>query len=184
MMARPASSSEIASNCPGEIESRLELDLKALLERFPREGRLEWIGLRPAYRAAVETPTSARAVQEHGLVGDHSGLSAGGKRQVTLVQWEHLEVIARLTGREHIAPGLLRRNLAISGINLLALRDREFQIGEVVLRGTGPCAPCSRMELALGQGGLNAMRGHGGITARVLRSGVINIGDRVSVAKK
>jgi MOSC domain-containing protein YiiM len=66
-----------------------------------------------------------------------------------------------------------------SGINLLALKDQQFQIGEVLFQGTGICAPCSRMEETLGNGGYNAVRGHGGITAKVLKVGTISIGDSV-----
>jgi MOSC domain-containing protein YiiM len=83
-------------------------------------------------------------------------------------------------GRDSVNPALSRRNLVVSGINLLALADREFLIGTVVLRGSGRCAPCSRMEEALGTGGFNAMRGHGGITALVVRGGIVRIGDPVS----
>jgi MOSC domain-containing protein YiiM len=67
----------------------------------------------------------------------------------------------------------------VSGINLLALKDRRFQIGEVLLEGTGYCHPCSKMERNLGEGGYNAMRGHGGLTAKILRGGTIRLGDTV-----
>ncbi len=75
----------------------------------------------------------------------------------------------------------MRRNLVIGGINLLALKNEKFSIGECVLKGTGLCHPCSRMEEALGTGGYNAMRGHGGITAIVIRGGTIALGDSVTL---
>jgi MOSC domain-containing protein YiiM len=98
---------------------------------------------------------------------------------VTLIQREHLNVIAGLLRRDGISPELTRRNLVVSGVNLLALKGERFRVGEVLLEGTGPCEPCSRMEENLGPGGYNAMRGHGGITARVLEGGVLRIGDTV-----
>ncbi len=88
-------------------------------------------------------------------------------------------MIASICGRASVLPEELRRNLVVSGINLLALKDRQFWIGNVLLEGTGICAPCSRMEATLGSGGYNAMRGHGGITARIIRTGTIALGDQM-----
>ena len=153
--------------------------LRRLTDSFPRDGRLEWIGLRREPRGAVVAVTQAEAVTQRGLTGDHRSRRAGSARQVTLIQREHLDVMAMLLGRENIAPELLRRNLAISGINVLALKDQVFSIGDVILEGTGPCEPCSRMEANLGEGGYNAMRGHGGITARILAGGVLRVGEVV-----
>jgi MOSC domain-containing protein YiiM len=154
--------------------------VKELLGVIPRAGQLEWIGLRTAYRAPVRIVSSVAAEAGRGLRGDRYAESPGTRRQVTLIQAEHLPLIAALTGRAVVPPEWLRRNLVISGINLLALKDRTFRIGTIILEGTGLCHPCSRMEEVLGAGGYNVMRGHGGITARVVLGGEIRIGDAVT----
>jgi len=124
----------------------------------------------------VET---ASISEDGGLVGDR-GVSA--RRAVTLIQAEHLHVLASLLGLERpVDPQRLRRNLVVSGINLLALRRRRFRIGMVELEGVAPCAPCSKMEAELGPGGWNAMRGHGGLYASVIEGGNIAVGDTVKV---
>ena len=151
---------------------------------FPRPGRVEWIGIRPEKRAPVQAVPAVTVRQNKGLAGDHYG-GTSGTRDVTLIQAEHLPVIAALVGRDAVDPAELRRNLVVSGLNLLALKDHQVQIGEhpdaVVLLVTGQCHPCSKMETALGPGGYNAVRGHGGLTARVIRGGTIRVGDAVRV---
>ena len=96
---------------------------------------------------------------------------------MTLIQAEHILSVSSMVGMDAIDPALLRRNIVVKGLNLLALKDKKFSIGEVVLEYTGLCHPCSRMEENLGDGGYNAMRGHGGITARIIEGGVICLND-------
>lgn len=96
-----------------------------------------------------------------------------------MIQHEHLSVVAALLSRDEVRPDEVRRNLVVSGINLIALKNQAFRIGDAILEGSGPCVPCSRMTEVLGPGGYNAMRGHGGITVRVLEAGTIRVGDEV-----
>jgi MOSC domain-containing protein YiiM len=96
-----------------------------------------------------------------------------------LIQHEHLPVIAQLARVDRVDPVALRRNLVISGINLLGLKNARLQVGDAILEITGLCHPCSRMEDAIGPGGYAAMRGHGGMTARILTGGALRVGDAV-----
>lgn len=151
--------------------------MRELMERNARAGRLVGIGLRPARREDV-VMIEAAEVALSGLVGDRR--ARPGKRAVTLIQAEHLPVIASLLGLERVEPAALRRNLVVEGINLLGLRARRFRLGGAVLEGSGLCAPCSRMEETLGPGGYAAVRGHGGITASVVEPGRVALGDALT----
>lgn len=154
-----------------------------LLATLPQEGRLEWIGLRTVRRSPPQEVSEAEVITDRHLAGDHASPKPGGKRQVTLMQHEYLRAVAGFLGLpEPVAPGRLRRNLVVSGLNLLALKGRRIQIGEdVILDITGECHPCSRMEEELGPGGYNAMRGHGGLTAHIAQGGRLRVGDVVRV---
>ena len=92
-------------------------------------------------------------------------------------------MIARLAQVQAVDAVGLRRNLVISGINLQALKNARLQVGAALLEIVGPCQPCSRMEEAIGPGGYAAMRGHGGMTARVISGGAIRVGDAVQPAR-
>lgn len=153
-----------------------------LLNSLPQIGRVEWIGLSAMRRGAINTVSEAVVRVGTGLERDHHNSTGRGKRQVTLIQWEHLAVVASLLGQSSVGPELLRRNIAVSGINLLALKNRRFQVGDALLEYTGQCHPCSRMEETFGPGGYNAVRGHGGITATVIEGGIVRVGDKVGSA--
>lgn len=154
--------------------------LHDLLQGLPQTGRLDWIGVRPARGEPMISLPEAEIRIGLGLEGDRFHGRPESKRQLTLIQAEHLPVIGSLLHRQRPEPELLRRNLVVSGLNLLALKGRRFHIGEVRLEMTGLCHPCSKMETLFGPGGYNAVRGHGGITARVIEGGRIRVGDAVA----
>lgn len=105
----------------------------------------------------------------------------GGRRQITLIQAEYLSVIASFLNKKSISPHELRRNIVVSGINLGILKGYDVGVRDTVIRITGDCAPCAKMEQTLGYGGFNAIRNHGGVTAIVRVGGLIRIGDEVEV---
>ena len=154
--------------------------LKELLSTNTFQGKVEWIGISSGPRSEIKTQDTVRIVTG-GVEGDHHCRpTRQSKRQVTLIQAEHIPVVEAILGRGKIDPALLRRNLVVSGINLAALKYQTFQIGTAVLEGSGNCPPCSRMEENLGPGGYAAMLAHGGITAVVVSEGVVSLGDVVS----
>jgi len=151
-------------------------------------GRVEAIVVRGSPRDAARRIERTQALAGIGLADDRLGQRGEAElstRQVTLIQAEHLAVIAQLARVAQVDPIGLRRNLVISGINLLALKNARLRIGEAaVLEIVGPCQPCSRMEEAIGPGGYAAMRGHGGMTARVIEGGPIALGDAVAAVQR
>jgi MOSC domain-containing protein YiiM len=152
--------------------------MKDLLNTFAKSGIVAWIGVRSERKKRMTVMETVSAIENVGLDGDRYQ-NIGGNRQVTLIQAEHLAAVAAFLGKETIDPALIRRNIVVEGINLLSLKGKQFKIGAAVLEYTGECHPCSRMEENLGAGGYNAMRGHGGITAKIINSGKISLGDHV-----
>jgi len=152
-----------------------------LKKHFPYKGKVEWIGVRSFQGSDVEQKSFINALTDHGLDGDKAGQRPGGKRQVTLIQAEYIDVIRSLMPEANLNLTDLRRNIAISGINLNALKDCTIQVGQAKLEITGFCHPCGKLEAQLGQGVFNALRGHGGLTAKVTDGGLIQVGDEIQV---
>jgi len=153
------------------------MQIKELMQHFSKPGIVAAISVRPERLAPPIVLDQVRAIESKGLEGDRS---KGGNRQVTLIQKEHITAVASFLGKESLDFTLTRRNILVEGINLLSLKGKQFHIGEAILEYSGECHPCSRMEEALGEGGYNAMRGHGGITARIIKTGLISNGDSVN----
>lgn len=145
-----------------------------------RAGVVEWLGVRPARLAPMVTSEVLILTPGQGVTGDHYASATQGTRQVTVIPAEHLSAIASFLGRDSVPPESLRRNVVVRGINLSALKGRRFRLGGALLEHSGECHPCSKMETLLGPGGYNAVRSHGGITARVLEGGEVRLGDPIA----
>lgn len=159
----------------------MPVNIKELFTTVSHPGRVDWISIRPQRNVPVEPVEQVTVSEQNGLLGDHYS-GQNGKRHITLIQAEHLPAIAAFVGLPEVDPSLLRRNMVVSGLNLLALKGQQFRLGtDVILEYTGECHPCSKMEAALGEGGYNALRGHGGITARVIQGGQVRVGDAVKL---
>jgi MOSC domain-containing protein YiiM len=114
----------------------------------------------------------------HAHTGTYSGTPGTG-RDVTLIASEAIEEVAKDHGIT-LAPGESRRNITTRGIDLNALVDREFRVGEVVLRGMRLCEPCDYLQEHTGKPRLTKALVHrGGLRADIIRGGVIRVGDEI-----
>ena len=144
------------------------------------EGLVDWIGVRPRRCEPLVAVPRALAVPDRGLEGDHRmHKSPGSGRQVTLIPAGFIDHIASQLGSETLHPSRLRRHIVISGINLDALRGQRFWVGEALLEASQLCHPCARIDDELGPGGVIAMCGYGGLCARIISSGDIEVGAAV-----
>ena len=60
------------------------------LRSIPQQGKVEWIGIRPERLLEVHSVSEVTANTDTGLEDDHFKKSSTGKRQVTLIQQEHM----------------------------------------------------------------------------------------------
>jgi MOSC domain-containing protein YiiM len=139
-----------------------------------------WIGVRPERKAPVQSRTEVYADREDGLTGDHP---TQPHRQLTLISQEAMEEVARILKIEKADPAKTRRNMLIEGLDLSLSSGDQLRIGGAIIEITGPCLPCERMNETFGHGGRLAMAEAGGLTARILLSGTIRVGDEVRVVK-
>jgi len=106
------------------------MELKELQNSFVKPGRVVYISVRPQRREPVKVLDQVIAQEAKGLEGDR--YRNPGNRQVTFIQAEHLKDMASFLGRPSVEPELTRRNIVVEGINLLALKGKQFSIGEAV----------------------------------------------------
>jgi MOSC domain-containing protein YiiM len=141
--------------------------------------------LAPSAAVPMIRVTEARAVPGKGLEGDRYfsqvgtfSNKPGPSREVTLIEIEALEALNR-DYQVEVEPGNARRNIVTRGIALNHLVGRDFQVGEVTLRGIRLCEPCSHLEGLTRLGVSRGLVHRGGLRAQVLTEGMIRAGDRL-----
>ena len=82
--------------------------MKDLLRIIPQKGKVEWIGVRSKKKEELLVVESVKVEKEIGLVGDHFKGSFSGKRQVTLIQQEHLNAVSIILGKKRIEPAYIQ----------------------------------------------------------------------------
>ena len=144
------------------------------------------VHIAPAGRAPIVSVGEIQAIAGVGLKGDRYfrktgsfSKTPGSGREVTLIEMEAVEALKR-EYQIAIDAAQARRNIVTQGIALNHLIDRQFAVGEVVLRGTRLCDPCSHLEKLTIKGVMRGLIHRGGLRADVVRGGIIRVGDVVS----
>jgi MOSC domain-containing protein YiiM len=131
----------------------------------------------PGNSPLVEVST-VECVAGRGLRGDRFfDFRDDYKGQVTFFPAEVFEKLSAHFGVHDKSAGTLRRNLIVSGVDLLSLIGREFEIQGVRFRGTQHCAPCEWMNVAFAPGAKQFLRDNAGLRARILSDGAITVGE-------
>ncbi len=134
-------------------------------------------GRAPGDHPLVEVPR-IDCVAGHGIRGDRFyDYRENYKGQITFFAAEVFEKLVRKFGRTSESPGVLRRNVIASGIDLNELIGEEFAVQGVRLRGTGHCKPCYWLDQAFAPGTEGFLEGNGGLRAAILTDGAINVGE-------
>ena len=115
-------------------------------------------------------------VAGHGLFGDRFfGFKENYKGQVTFLAAEVFVDVCRQLAVGGKSPGVTRRNIITRGVNLNSLIGQEFEVQGVRFAGVAECSPCHWMNEAIAPGAETALRGRGGLRARVLTDGWLRV---------
>jgi MOSC domain-containing protein YiiM len=150
------------------------------------QGVIEEIYVAPKGSAAMERVEEVRTIEGYGIEGDRycegTGFWTpyGDVCEVTLISSEDLNYIQNELGIS-VKNGEHRRNIVTRGINLNSLRRKRFRIGETILEYDRPRPPCRHVQDLTEPGMTRALKGRGGICARVVEGGVLRTQDAIEV---
>jgi MOSC domain-containing protein YiiM len=150
-------------------------------------GFVEGIFLAPTGGAQMKRVRAATVLEGCGLEGDRYCVGTGhwsrfGRVcEVTFISAEDLDNIEQESG-VGVKNGEHRRNVVTRGTNLKALRRGErFRVGEVAFEYRGPRSVCRHIEQLTEPGMTQALKGRGGICARVIENGTVRVGDVIEM---
>jgi MOSC domain-containing protein YiiM len=127
----------------------------------------------PGTNPVVEVE-QVECVAGQGLVGDrYFGEKTDFKGQVTFFALEVHRQLCEKFGQLATPPSVYRRNVITKGLDLNALIGKEFELQGVRFLGTEECKPCYWMDQAVAPGAEDAMKGRGGLRAKILTTGVL-----------
>ena len=150
-------------------------------------GFVEGIFLAPEGGADMTSVQAATALEGCGLEGDRycAGIGHwsrfGRVCEVTFIAAEDLDELERETGVS-VKTGEHRRNVVTRGISLKTLRrGQRFRVGEVAFEYRGPRSVCRYIERLTEPGMTQALKGRGGICAKVIGKGMVRVDDEIEV---
>jgi MOSC domain-containing protein YiiM len=113
-------------------------------------------------------------VAGRGLRGDrYFDREANHKGQITFFSLDVFDALRQAMKLPEAQPEATRRNAFVRGAELSDLIGREFEIQGVRFFGVEESKPCDWMNLALGPGAREWLKGRGGLRARILTDGVL-----------
>jgi MOSC domain-containing protein YiiM len=115
----------------------------------------------------------------HGIRGDRFfDYKDDYKGQVTFFSREVFDDLSFVLGLTTKSPGVLRRNVIVSGVDLNDLIGLEFELQGVQFYGSQHCKPCDWMNVAFGPGAERFLRDRkGGLRAKILTDGRLRLGE-------
>ena len=150
-------------------------------------GHVEHIHIARYETAPMQSVNEVEAVKGVGLLGDrkanHTGNDPVPGREVTLVEAESLEMLARDHGIS-LPPGGTRRNITTRGVRLNDLVGKSFRVGEAVMTGVKLCEPCAHLQEMTGKLVIKPLTHRAGLRAQLVSGGLIRTGDAVELVNE
>ena len=121
----------------------------------------------------VEVP-EAECVAGSGIRGDRFfDFKEDYKGQITFFSQSVYEDLCETFGVHDRPASAFRRNVIVDQADLSELIGEEFEVQGIRFEGTQEAAPCYWMNGAFHEGAEAALKGRGGLRARILSDGVL-----------